>query len=258
MSNPNSTPASYCAAEALAHDRDRYMCALLAPQDKRAGIMALLALNIELSRIGELTSEEMIGLIRIAWWREAVQEIYDGKPVRQHAVVLALAEAIKAHSLPQIDLQTLIDARESDLGKTPFATLEDLETYAARTSGLLHGLWAKILGTDEASAESTGTAWGLVGTIRATHHLAHQNKIRLAVEGISKPEMVLRGEFTEELAATVRQVVERVESHVKGKSPVAILTRDYIGRIRKAGYNPFDPSVEKGRGMRALKLFLRG
>src|SRR5690606_2930409 len=109
----------------------------------------LLAWNLEIARIGEIASDEMLGLIRFQWWREALDEIYQGNPPRQHAVVLELAEAIRAHGLPQEVFTDILDAREADLDRAPFATQEELESYARRTGGAFLALWMRVLGVDE-------------------------------------------------------------------------------------------------------------
>ena len=41
----------------------------------------------------------MLGLIRLQWWREAIEEIRAGGKVRQHQVVNALADATQARGL---------------------------------------------------------------------------------------------------------------------------------------------------------------
>ncbi|MGB1540177.1 MAG: phytoene/squalene synthase family protein [Rickettsiales bacterium] len=265
--NPNQWQA-----EIAQYDRDRYMVALMAPPEKRAHVLALLAWNNELARVAGLTHEPMVGLIRQTWWREVLEEIYAGKPPRPQAVVQAMAAAIEQGKLPYQPFETLVSAREADLEKAPFATIAELETYAAETSGILLQQWSRLLGQGEAvrleKLKHLGMAWGLLGTLRATHTLAHQNKLRLPTERLDavgvKQDDVLLGKFTPELAQVVQEVVDAAHRHMQqscgergGVFALRVLATDYLKRIRKAGYNPFDPAIERGRASRALKLMFR-
>ena len=62
---------------------------MLAPAAARPGLFALYAFNLEMARAPWVASEPALAAIRLAWWREALDEIYDGRPPRRHAVVAA-------------------------------------------------------------------------------------------------------------------------------------------------------------------------
>ena len=70
-------------------DPERWRTAMAAPPAARPGLMALYAFNLEIARAPWVASEPLLAEIRLAWWREAVAEIYDGKPPRRHEVVAA-------------------------------------------------------------------------------------------------------------------------------------------------------------------------
>src|SRR3546814_9541410 len=98
----------------------------------------------------------MIGRIRLQWWRECLDGIYDGA-ARQHEVVQPLAEAIAARQLPRALLEAIIDARELDLDAEPPASLEALRGYVEGTSTSLVRLALHVLGADDAaSREAAG------------------------------------------------------------------------------------------------------
>src|SRR5689334_8352843 len=108
---------SYCGDIVRTYDHDRYLCALFAPEAVRESWFALFAFNHELAAIPESVSEEMLGFIRFAWWREALDEIYLHKTPRSHPVVHALEHAIHEHKLPRAPFDSLLDAREARLSK---------------------------------------------------------------------------------------------------------------------------------------------
>lgn len=114
-------------------DEDRYFAALLAPHPQRDHLMALYALNLELAKIRLKVSEPMLGEIRLQWWREVLDQIYGGLPVRQHEVALALAAAIKTNALKKARLEAIIDARRVEFYDEPIGNTEDLESYVDRT-----------------------------------------------------------------------------------------------------------------------------
>jgi len=88
--------ASYCAQLLRRQDADRYLTALFAPGDRREALFALYAFNLEVARAREVVSEPFMGLIRLQWWRDALDEVYQGR-IRAHEVIRPLASAISAY-----------------------------------------------------------------------------------------------------------------------------------------------------------------
>lgn len=248
------------------------LCAMMATLEARTGLVALLAWNIEIAKVGEIASEEMLGFIRFQWWRDALEEIYEGKVPRQHAVVLALADAIKQHGLDKEQFLRIIAARESDLERAPFKTMEALEMYASETGGALLSLWLSVLKADNASAyeaaKYVGAAWSLIGMLRATHHLAHRGKVRLPESGVNADTLLQEG-LTPEIRVVVEQVAKRAEQYLDDAralkkdipraalSPLylAVQAEDFLRRLKAADYDLTNHRIERGRVMRALKLW---
>ena len=158
---------SHTAQLVRAHDHDRYLCTLFAPAGLREGWFALFAFNHELASIPEIVSEETIGLMRFAWWRDAIAEIYAGEKVRKHPVAQVLAQAIAAHSLPRTIFDALLDAREARLGAEAFTEAAQWEPYFRATSSGLLELCASVAGEAfNPSLEALGMGWAYIGTAR--------------------------------------------------------------------------------------------
>ena len=87
------TGTSYCAELVRRLDYDRFLCALFAPAGRRETLFALYALNAELARIRESVTEPLLGAIRLQWWRERIDALFEEKGAGPHAseVVAALA-----------------------------------------------------------------------------------------------------------------------------------------------------------------------
>ena len=148
-------------------DPDRWLASrYISDAHARADVIALYALNYELSRAAEVASQPLIGEIRLAWWREAVEEICEGRPVRRHPVALALAEAVRRRGLPRPGLEALIDGRLRELEPWPLAEDEVLD-YLDATAGCLMTLGARALaGAAPGDLRFAGRAWGLAGLLR--------------------------------------------------------------------------------------------
>lgn len=250
----------YCLNEVRRHDHDRYLTALFLPADRRAAALALYAFNLEIARTREIISEPLLGQIRLQWWRETIEGVFEGTP-REHPVLDALGAAIRTHELPRDRLEGLIDAREADLDDGPPSDLKALETYASDTSGALSALVMQTLaGPDEtasAAARQVGTAWAIIGLARAVGFHAQTQRIYIPEELLSAYEVERRRLFdlkpSPGLNRAIEQMVERAASFLadaRSMSPqipktarrgllLASLADRHIEAIRKTEHDPF-------------------
>jgi phytoene/squalene synthetase len=167
--------AAACADLVRRGDPDRWRAAMTAPPDRRDGLMALYAFNLEIARAAYATSDPMLGAIRLRWWSDALAEVFAGQPARRHEVVLPLAETIRASALPREPLEAMVDARGWDCGREGFADLVALEAYLDATAGGLVWLSARHLGAPDRAepvARDAGFAAGTAAFLRAVPQLA--------------------------------------------------------------------------------------
>jgi phytoene synthase len=239
------------AEEARAADPDRFLCALFMPPAQRDAAMALVLLNHELARIPELVSKPLPGLIRCQWWREALEATAAGRPP-DHPVLRALAPPLTAGRLDPAELLSLVEAREPDLEGWAPETLDELEAHAAATAGTLQAATARLLGADAATltrARNAGTAFGLVGAVRAVDAQARRGRVllprdRLAGAGITAAD-VLAGRMSLGLGDVVRAIIGRAEALLAASRPPdratlpAVLAGAYARRLRRLGHDPF-------------------
>ena len=130
-----SSAAERVRAAVRVQDPARYHCALFAPPPARAGLFAMIAFHPELANALSRASEPMLARIRLTWWREALDEIAEGRP-RRHDVVEALAASLDG---PLIDapLRAMIDAREAEIEAPPPANLAAYRRGVAATAETL-------------------------------------------------------------------------------------------------------------------------
>ena len=131
-------------------------------------MVALYALNHELARATEAAHEPLVQEIRLTWWREALDEVFAGRPPRRHPVVEAVAEAVRRRSLSHAPFEAMIEARIAAIDAGTPAGEAEVYDHIDATAGALMGLAASVL---DAAAPSNATraaarAWGLAGLSR--------------------------------------------------------------------------------------------
>jgi phytoene synthase len=234
-------------------DRDRYLAALYAPEEKRGSLLALYAFNVELASVRDRIREPLPGEVRLQWWRDVLDErmAADGHPVAE-----ALLATIRRHRLPVETLQNYLDARVFDLYDDPMPSRNDLEGYCGETASALIQLASLILDASAAPrfadvAGHAGCAQAIAGLLRLLpiHRARGQcyvPKDILAAAGTS-PEEFVAGDggagarrAVSAMVALARQHLSAFEAGAKnlpdtlrpGLLPLA-LTADYLGRIEK-------------------------
>ncbi|MDG1858766.1 MAG: phytoene/squalene synthase family protein [Emcibacteraceae bacterium] len=267
---------TYCARQVKAHDYDRFLVTLFAPSEVREDLFALYAFNHEVAKIREAVSEPMLGEIRLQWWREAIEGIYDGSP-RNHEVVLPLEQAVKRSHVSSESFMKIIDARTADIYDDNPATLADFENYLGSTSGNLTRLAAEMLGErDEqvlSMAYDLGLVWGLIGTIRAIRYHISLSKISLPQELMDEFNITKNDVFSMEenvnlnslikaLYDSANQYLEQISNdksklskEMKSLFLLSALSRSYLNTIKGVDYNPFAIDERAGMFPRQCRLF---
>ena len=270
------SPDDHCARELRRLDPDRWLSALFAPDDRRAGLFALYMFNSEIARARESVTQPMIGQIRLQWWREAWEGIRAGTP-RQHPVVLAL----HAHGrdIDAAQVLALIDARERDMEDHAIPDVAALLSYAEGTSAPLMRLAAQLLGVngDDAQLRAAATAYALAGILRATPHLAAQGRVLLpaallGAHGLT-PDAVVQTDVTTKLPAVLSEIAGVADGLLRQAQSVkppraalpallpATLAGLHLKALRRAGYDPVAAETRVtplGKQMALLWASLRG
>ena len=265
----------YCAEAVRKGDRDRWLCALFAPEPARPAVLALLAFNLELARIRDSVREPHMALIRLQWWRDAIAEAVAGAP-RHHPVCVALAAGLARHEGLAPLLHAMIDAREKDIEEVPFVTMAELVAYAEATSGALArgvALAVGLHGTDAAeSALALGRGWALVGLIRAAAHQAALRRCPVPAQILSGNGVDVEAWFAGRpgpgAAGAIRAIsIEAGSSFASARRAalrdaglvlggLEILGRNHLKRVARAGHDPFAPELAATSPSDPLRLGL--
>jgi phytoene synthase len=158
-------------------DPDRWLSSrFIGDAERRADVVTLYAFDHELARAPKVASNPLLGEIRLTWWREVLDEVYERRPVRHHPTAQALAGVVVRHGLPRAPLEAMIDGRYRELDATPMGEEETL-AWARETAGRAAEVAAQILDATTAAegALAAGAMWAvskrtpaLVGSLAAS------------------------------------------------------------------------------------------
>jgi phytoene synthase len=148
-------------------DPDRTLALAYVPASRRPAIAALWALDAALGRAIAGGREPLVGAIKLAWWREALERL-DLAPPPAEPVLQALADHALPLGLTGAELAAIAEGWAVLLSPEPLAEAE-LAGYAAERGGRLFRLSARLLGEKEDSAiAQAGEGWALVDLARRT------------------------------------------------------------------------------------------
>ncbi len=173
-------------------DPDRYFCALFAPAPQRETLFTLIAFNHELARACEVTRDPGLALIRLQWWREAIEGA-----ARAHEVAAPLHAAVQDGRLQAAPLHAMIAARETE-AEASMPTLAAWTAWLEQGAGSLAVAAARALGAPAAGAETVrapGAGYGAAGQLRNVAALARQGRCllpedTLAAAGLSPADVI--------------------------------------------------------------------
>ena len=269
---------SYCGEQVRRSDNDRFLCVQFSPAEVREALYALYAFNLELARIPERVSEPLLGEIRYQWWQDALEAVYVGNEP-PHDVIGPLSKAIHAFDLDRTALERLIDTRRRDLDETPIDDMAALDGYAEGTAGTLAGLTLDVLGVADPparkAAQDIAYASAVVAILRAVPFHAARGQVlipRQSLEAAGADHMsVLSGKRSAEVARAVQQLADYAERRLAAaRKPAtqiplaalsallpAVLADGWLTKLRKAGFDPFDPTLQRTAPLRPLRLWVQ-
>lgn len=204
-------------------DRDRYLAALYAPEDKRPALLALYAFNAEIAAIRDRVSEPMPGEIRLQWWRDVIasgnREVGAG-----HPLATALMAAIDTYRLPVAAFDNYLEARIFDLYDDPMPSRTDLEGYCGETASALIQLAALVLDAEDAPKHAelsghAGCAQAITGLLRLLpmHRARGQCYVPrdiLAAAGLTPEEFVAGGDDNK-VSVAVQAMIALAREHLR-------------------------------------------
>ncbi|CAK9149953.1 unnamed protein product, partial [Ilex paraguariensis] len=141
----------------------------------------LRAFNVETARAMDVASDPKIGLMRLLWWQEAIDNIFANKLI-EHQAAQALASVISEHKISKSWLKRSVEARINDARREVTdipETVEELEKYAEDIVSTL--LYTTLQAGDirstvaDHAASHIGKASGLLLLLKSLPYHASRN-----------------------------------------------------------------------------------
>lgn len=133
-------------------DPDRAFALGHVPEPRRDAVASLWALDELLGQIVATTTQPMVGMMRLMWWRDAMSSGAGGHPV------LAGLTSVVARGIDRAALVTIVDGWEELLEPLPL-TCGQLERYAQKRGACLFELTARLC--DVTCPAVAGEGWAL-------------------------------------------------------------------------------------------------
>lgn len=254
------------------HDYERYLLSLFAPAARRSALWAILALNLELSRIPDLVSQPVLGQMRLAWWRDAVAKALGQGEAGGNPVLQGLIAASGDGAIDSAALAALIDGHERLLLRDPEASLATLDGVAGEIGVALARLRLHALGfradTHDDRARRQGVAWEIMRRLRALPRAAAIGQVMIPVDlAVAAPEdehdpaanrgalMTVTGHFvdmmTQQRTPAAGSVASRAHFPALGDG---IVIDRYLARLRRCGGDVTDPRLTLPDGLAPAAL----
>jgi len=238
-------------------------------------VFAVRAFNVELARIQDIVSDPNIGRMRLQFWRDSLDNIYQGNPPQQ-PVALELAEATTEHKLTKRWFSRLMDGRDQNLNDRPYETINALEEHGENTVSSVLYLILECLGVKDVQADHTashlGKAIGVVTLLRATPYHGSKGKVYIPNDimikyGVSQ-EDIIRGRTTQPVKDVTYDLASLAHTHLStakslmSKAPKSALRsflpmvpcQAYLTKIQQADFNIFHPTLRERNHLLPLHL----
>jgi len=248
----------YCFEMVRRDDHERYLTSLFASKVAQRAVWAVLAFNQEVAKIRDNITETALGEIRLQWWQEVLVEIQKGT-IRQQPVIQELA-AIEGSKKIWILLEESLEARSLEMTADAPTSLLSLQQYTNGVGGALHEAILHVCAKSPVSAEailaarSAGTAWAMMGLIRALPFhwqagrsmLPQDNDLAMQIRNAAKafealePTILEMRAFVEAQLVYVRKNFKSVPREARPSVLCVPLIKQHLRVLEKAGNNPFE------------------
>jgi squalene synthase HpnC len=122
----------YCARLTSTHYENFSVVTWLTPREHRPALQSIYAFCRWSDDLGDEVGDPARSLELLTWWRGELRAMYLGEA--RHPVMIALAETVKRHSIPEGPFEALISAFEQDQRVTEYLTYDQLLDYCTRSA----------------------------------------------------------------------------------------------------------------------------
>jgi len=134
------------------------------PSDVRPALLALWKLDLAFADVVSTTLTPQLGLIRLAWWRERLEDLDRGREPPAEPRLQAVATTLIPAGVTGAELSQLEDCWVALL--TPFPWHGLVAEALTDRGKTLFGIAARLLGREAAEGEPFGVVWSLADGAR--------------------------------------------------------------------------------------------
>jgi phytoene synthase len=186
--------------------------------EKREAITALYAFCREVDDIVDECSELQVAQVKLAWWRDEIEKLYQRTPI--HPVTKALLPHVTKFNLDQALFNEIIDGMEMDLNFNRYADFKQLQLYCYRVASVVGLLTAQIFGFNQRKtlkyAHDLGMAFQLTNIIRDVGEDARRKRIYLPLDELAQfnvtEDDILKSRESANVKALMDFQIHRAES----------------------------------------------
>lgn len=145
-------------------DHDRQVALEQLPRSVRSAFAALWNLDLAFADAVSTSSDTRLGAIRLAWWRERLDELDEGRGAPAEPRLRAVAGELLARGVSGHQLSELEDAWLPLLEPFPWG---EAQAGGLKLRGrILFGIGSHLLGGESEGAERAGELWSLIDGAR--------------------------------------------------------------------------------------------
>lgn len=249
------------------YDYENFLCTLLISGEKRRDALAIRAFNVELARIPLVVSDHKIALIRLKFWEDSLDKLFDKNisSLPDHPVVNELSVLLSRTKFTKRYFDRLVNSRK--IQNLNFISTKQMENYAEETVSSVHYLLLELLGVRNVNADHAashlGKAQGITNILRSIYAQRSRSQYLpipqeiLMKHGISQ-ERFFRSkpgdkgveDVVFEIATLAHQHLEKslaLMAKVPKESKViflpAVTSQRYLERLRRSNFNLADKAL---------------
>jgi phytoene synthase len=213
------TPKQYCQQKTAASGSSFYYSFMFLPKHKREAITALYAFCREVDDVVDECSELKVAQVKLAWWKDEIQNLYKGKPI--HPVTKALQPFVQSFHLGEEHFIEIIDGMEMDLNFNGYEDFKQLQLFCYRVASVVGIFSAQIFVFHHRKtlkfAHDLGLAFQLTNIIRDVGEDARRNRIYIPLDELARfgvtEEDILRSRESDAVKQLLEFQIERAESY---------------------------------------------
>ena len=181
-------PVEFCRQKVAARNSSFRYCISFLCSEKRDALTALYAYFCEVNEIIDECRETAVARIKLQWWRQEIDRLFDGNP--GHPIAKALHPIIQPYALTAERLLAVIDNVDTDIEQPHYRTTEELTALCRRTGIVYESLLARALGYNNATtgdyARELGTAFRFTQIVRDVGKDARRGRTYLPIEDLQR------------------------------------------------------------------------